>query len=460
MKKSEVKNTDKRAIFEEYPIGKALSVMAFPTIMSQLITLVYNITDTWFIGRTNNPYMVGAAVMVATIFLMVQTLSNIFGVGGGNQVVSLFGRGDEDEARRVASVSLVMAAGSSLLFAIICFIFRHPLLVFLGASENTYRYAEQYLMLVVIIGAVPTVLSNTMSYMLRNIGYSREAAFGLTAGGLLNIALDPLFMFVLLPDGYQVVGAALATLLSNVFVLVYYLVIYVRIQDKTILEIPCRIERITKQSMKLIFSVGVPSGMALLFYDLSTIMLNRLSAGYGDEALAAMGIILKVERLPLNIGIGICLGMAPLLAYNYSSGNIRRMKAFFQKARMAGLIEAVICVAVYWIFAGQIMHLFIKDAQTVAIGTQILKARCFATPFMFLSFHMVYLTQAVQKGGISLLLAFVRQIVLNIPAMILVDYFLGMNGMIWSQVLADVVNVAFSYVVYAMLKKKLFREEW
>ncbi len=445
---------DKKAVFEDYPIGKALTVMALPTIMSQLITLLYNMTDTWFIGRTNNPYMVGAAVMVATVFLMVQTLSNIFGVGGGNQVVSLLGKKQEDEARRVASLSLVMAAGASLLFAVICFTVRHPLLMFLGASENTYAYAEQYLLVVVVIGAVPTVLSNTMSYMLRNIGYSKEAGLGLAAGGLMNIALDPLLMFVLLPDGCQVIGAALATLLSNVSVMVYYLVVYVRIQNRTILQIPRRIERISPRSMKLIFSVGVPSGMALLFYDFSTIMLNRLSAGYGDEALAAMGIILKVERLPLNIGVGICLGMAPLLAYNYAAGNMKRMHAFFRRARQAGLCIAVLCVALYWTFAGPIMQLFIADPVTVAVGTQILKARCFATPLMFLCFHMVYLMQALQKGGISLMLAFVRQLVLNIPVMILLNTLFALDGMIWSQVLADALTVAFSYYIYLKVIKK------
>ena len=448
------KENDKRAIFEDYPIGKALSVMAFPTIMSQLITLIYNMTDTWFIGRTNNPYMVGAVVMVATIFLMVQTTSTIFGVGGGNQVVSLFGKGDNEEARKTASVSLLMAAGCSLVFSLACWIFRHPLLIFLGASENTYVYAEQYLILVVIIGGIPTVLSNTMSYMVRNVGYSKEAAFGLTAGGLLNIALDPLFMFVLLPHGYEVVGAALATMAANLFSMIYYMVVYVRIQKDTIIEIPRRIEKIRPESMKLIFSVGIPAGLALLFYDMSTIVLNRLSAGYGDQALAAMGIILKIERLPLNTGIGICLGMAPLLAYNYASGNHKRMKKFFSAARNAGLAQALFCVVIYFFFAGPLMQAFIRDPETVAVGTLILKARCFATPLMFLSFHMVYLMQSMQKGGMSLLLAFVRQIILNIPAMILLDHFYGMNGMIWSQVLADAVNVAFSYVMYAYVMKQ------
>lgn len=128
-------------------------------------------TDTWFIGQTNDPYMVAAAVMVATVFLMVQTIANIFGVGGGNLLVNLLGSGDREEARKVGSLSLVMAGGFSLLFSIICFLFRRPLLLMLGASEYTYDYAMHYLLVVIILGSVPTVLANTMNFMLRNVGY-------------------------------------------------------------------------------------------------------------------------------------------------------------------------------------------------------------------------------------------------------------------------------------------------
>ena len=443
---------NKKEIFEQMPVPRALAVMALPTIVSQLITLFYNITDTWFIGRTDNPYMVGACSMVATVFLMVQTLSNIFGAGGGTLAVNLLGAGDEEESGKVASLSLVMAAACSLLFSVICYFAMRPLLLFLGASDQTYGYARQYLLLVVIIGAAPTVLSSTMSFMLRNVGYAREAAFGLGFAGLLNVALDPLFMFVLLPDGCQVLGAALATLLSNICSLLYFIRTYRKVAGQSVLRLPTRIERIRGESMRGIFAIGLPSGLSLLFYDLTNMMLNRLSASHGDLNLAAMGIVLKVERLPLNIGIGICLGMAPLIAYNYASGNRKRMMAFFRTARLAGLTISLISVILYFTCAPFIMKLFIQNPDTVSIGVQILKARCFATPFMFLSFHMVYLMQAVKKGSIAFLLAFIRQLCLNIPILLLLNYLFGMDGLVWSQVTADILNVLISYLIYFRLK--------
>lgn len=449
------KKQSKTELFETTPVFRALTVMAVPTIISQLIVLIYNLADTWFIGQTDDPYMVAAAALVSTVFLMITGLSNLFGVGGGNLVVQLLGRRQEDEARRAASLSLVMAAGSALVFSLLCLAFMDPLLYLLGASENTIGYARQYLIPVVIIGALPTLLANTMSTMLRNVGYSKEAGFGVSLGGLLNVGLDPLFMFVLLPKGYEVLGAALATLLSNLVSFVYFIVIYQKVRSKTVLALPRRIERVQKSSMRAIFSVGVPAALSLLLYDLTNIIINKLSSGHGDIELAAMGIILKVERLPLNICVGICLAMMPLVAYNFASGDRQRMLAFFRISRRAGLAVAAVCIALYWPLAPQIMHAFIHDEQTVALGTAYLRARCFAPIMMFLCFHMVHYMQALGKGGVSLALAAIRQLGMNIPLLLLLDHFFGMTGIIWTQVTADALTAVISYLIYAHVKRGL-----
>ena len=440
-----------KEIFETKPIPAALAKMAIPTIVSQLITLIYNIADTWFIGQTNNPYMVAASSLVLTIFLMTAALANLFGVGGGNLVVRLLGGKDEEEAKKAASLSLVMAAGVSLTFSVLCFLFMDPLLRLLGASDYTIGYAKQYLTFVVAIGAVPTVLANTMSAMVRNIGHSKEAGFGLGMGGVLNVILDPIFMFVIFPDGYQVAGAAVATMLSNVITLLYFILTYQKLKGETVLSLPRRVEKIRKDSLGSLFSVGIPAAMSLLLFDLTTMVINRLAAGHGDTQLAAIGIVLKVERLPLNIGIGICLGMTPLVAYNYASKNHKRMKEFFSAARFAGLVISVLCVVFYRFCAPYIVRAFISDADTVRYGTEFLQSRCFATPFMFLSFHMVHFMQAVNRGKVSFQLAVIRQICLNIPILILLNHFFGMSGIVWTQLIADAINVVVSYIIYGRL---------
>lgn len=435
-------------IFENRPVPSALATMAIPAIISQLITLFYNVADTWFIGQTNNPYMVAAASLVATIFLMTAAFYNLFGAGGGNLVVRLLGSRQEEEAGKVASWSVAMAAVSSIAFSILCLIFMDPMLRFLGASDYTIGYARQYLVIVVVIGSFPNIVSNTMSYMLRNIGYSKESSFGLGFAGILNVILDPIFMFVILPDGYEVIGAAVATLLSNTVAFIYYVCIYLKIQKNTILKLPRTIEKIRKDSKRSIFSVGFPAACSLLLYDLTNMVISMLSASHGDIQLAAIGIVLKVERLPLNIGIGICMGMMPLIGYNYASKNFKRMKEFFTTSRFVAIAIAVVCVALYRIFAANIIGLFISDAETVRYGTEFLQARCFATPVMILSFHMVHFMQATDRGKISFYLAVIRQICLNIPILFILNYFFGMTGIIWTQVIADFINVVISYIIY------------
>ncbi len=442
-------NEETREIFETRPVPRALAKMAIPTIVSQLITLVYNVADTWFIGQTNNPYMVAASSLVLTVFLMTTSIANLFGVGGGSLVVRLLGRKDGEEAKKVASLSLVMATAASLAFSILCFIFMNPLLRLLGASDNTIGFARQYLMFVVVIGCFPTVLANTMSSMVRNIGYSREAGFGLGMGGILNVILDPIFMFVIFPDGYQVVGAAVATMLSNIITLIYFIIVYKKLAGETVLTLPSSIEKIRRDSMSSLFSVGIPAAMSLFLFDLCNIVINRLASSHGDIELAAIGIVLKAERLPLNIGIGICLGMTPLAAYNYASKNHKRMKDFFRTARLAGLIVSILCVVFYRICAPYIIGAFIEDADTVRYGTQFLQSRCFATPFMFLSFHMVHFMQAVDRGKVSFKLAVIRQLCLNIPILFLMNMFFGMSGIVWTQLTADIINVVISYVIYS-----------
>ncbi len=447
-----------REIFEDMPIWKALMVMSVPTILSNLITLVYNIADTFYIARTNNAYMVAASSLVLTVFLMTTALANLFGVGGGTLAVRLLGEKREDEARRVASLSLVMAAGSALLFSVLCMFFLEPLLVALGASANTLHFAKQYLICVVGIGGVPTVLSATMSSIVRNVGHSREAAFGLGLGGVLNVLLDPLFMFVLLPQGYEVLGAALATMLSNICAMVYFFFVYRRLSKDTILKIPRRIERIRKKSLVSLFSVGLPAAAGVLLFDISNMVLNRLTAEHNDFALAAIGIVLKVERLPLNIGIGIALGMVPLVAYNYAAGNYERMRAFSRMAMYWGVSVACVSAVLYRLFAAQIIPIFINHETTTPLAVSFLQARCLATPFMFMSFHLSHFMQAIDRGPTSLLMAFIRQLVLNIPFLYLLNHFFRIDGIVWTQFCSDFFNVVISFVIYHFVMRKLIRK--
>lgn len=445
---------NKRFLFEQDSIPHALAVMALPAIVSQLITLIYNLADTWFIGQTNDPYMVAGCSIVLPVFMLTIVISNIFGTGGGTLIARLIGRGQAEEASRVSAACIRMALISAALFSILCLSGMTPLLRALGASDNVLPYAKQYMLFVVVIGGIPVILSNTLSSMLRSIGLSSKASFGLSMGGVLNIVLDPLFMFVILPEGQQVRGAAIATLLSNLTALAYFILTYRKAGRDTILRIRLKGKYPSAQSLSSVFGVGFPAAAAVFLFDLCNIVINRLSASHGDIELAAMGIVLKAERLPLNIGIGICMGMVPLLAYNYSSGSRERMDAVFRFGRGVGLGIGLASVILYYTFAPAIMAAFIRDAETVRYGTQFLRARCFATPLMFLCFSMVHFAQAIGRGRESLWLAVIRQLVFNIPILFLMNRLYGMTGIIWTQALADLLTVIVSYIIYARIRRQ------
>ncbi len=445
---------DKRFLFEEDSVPHALAVMALPAVASQLITLAYNLADTWFVGRTNNPYMVASCSLVLPVYMLTIVISNVFGAGGGTLIARLIGSNQDEEASRVSAACIWMSLLTAVVFSLLCLVGMTPLLRFLGASDNVLTYSKEYMLFVVVIGGIPVILSNTLSSMLRSIGMSSQASFGLSMGGLLNIFLDPLFMFVLLPDGKQVMGAAIATLVSNLAAFGYFITVYRKASGETVLRIRLKGRYPSKQSLASIFGVGIPAAAGIFLFDICTIVINRLAASYGDIELAAIGIVLKAERLPLNIGVGICMGMVPLLAYSYSSGDIERMDAVFRFGRAVGLGIGLTCVVLYYVFAPGIMKAFIADADTVRFGTHFLRARCFATPLMFLCFSMVHFTQAIGLGRESFWLAVIRQLVFNIPLLFLLNRLAGMTGIVWTQALADCLTAIISYIIYAGIRKR------
>ena len=435
-------------VFERLPVPAALRKMILPAVASQLIVLIYNMADTFYVGQTNNPYMVAGTSLILPVFNITLCLAGLAGTGGGSLISRLLGQGREEEARRVSAFSLYLGLAISALFSVGVAVFMEPLLLLLGAGENTYAFARQYALCVIVLGGIPTVLSNVLANLIRSIGRSREASVGIILGGVLNIALDPLFMFVLLPEGSEVLGAGIATCLSNCVALVFFLVVLLRMGSASVVTFSPRWGWPRRASVAAVFGVGIPSAVATLLFDLDYVIIDKLMVSYSEVALAAVGIVLKVERFPLNVGVGICQGMMPLVAYSFAAGNRTRMEDTIRLARRLGLVIAGVSIVLYEAFAVSFARLFIADAQTVALASQFLRIRVLATPLMFLSFFTVYLFQAFGRGRISLLLGTVRWLGFNIPMLFLLNALFGMLGIVWSQVTADILTVLLSFYVY------------
>ena len=428
----------KQELFATMPVPKALRTMAVPTIISQLINLIYGMVDAFFIGRTGNSYMLAAISLTLTLLMLNAALSNLFGIGGGSLVSRLMGTDQPDEAKKVSAFSLYGTIVIALIYSCLAGIFLDPLLRFLGASEATIGYARSYTTIVIVIGCLPALLSQVLAHLLRSVGFSREASIGLSGGGILNVILDPLFMFVILPRGQEVTGAAIATALSNVCSCVYLLLTYRKASGTAPLSISLRKAASTgKQTIKSLFSVGIPSAVLTGLFDVANVCVNIIASGHNDLVLAGMGIVMKVERIPNAINLGICQGMLPIVAYNYASGNHSRLQEVIRTARKSGLLISAVCIVLFEIFADPVCRSFLNtgagDAETalktIGYATLFLRIRCVASPVQFINYHTSFCMQAMGNGKKTLLHAFVRELVFYIPFMFLLDKLFNETGL-------------------------------
>ena len=440
----------KQELFSTTPVPKALLTMAIPTIISQLINLIYNMVDTFFIGRTGNSFMVAATTLTLTLVMMNVALGNLFGIGGGSLVARLNGAGRPDEAEKVSAFSLMWTIAAALTYSLLIGIFINPILRFLGASDATIGFARSYAMIVIVAGCLPAILSQVLAHLLRNTGFSGKASMGLSMGGILNVALDPLFMFVILPKGQEVTGAALATLISNICACVYLLAAYRKASKEAPLSMsPGKARQTERESVRRLFAVGVPSSLLTGLFDLASICTNMLTAAHSDLILAGMGIVIKVERIPNAINVGICQGMLPIVAFNFASGDHKRMKETIRDARIAGLAVSLTCLAGFQIFARPAVSLFLStssgDAQsallTVAYAAVFLRIRCLASPVQFLNYHASFCMQAMGNGKGTIVHAFIREVVIYIPFMFVLNRLLGENGIAAALPVGEAVSV-------------------
>ena len=457
------KTVSKQQLFAETPVPKALYTMAIPTIISQLINLIYNVVDAFFIGRTGNSYMMAATSLTLTMVMMTVALSNLFGIGGGSQVARLMGIRKSENARQVSAFSFYGAIGIALLYSLLVGFFLDPLLDFLGASEATLGYARSYATIVIVIGSLPAILSAALAHLLRNAGFSSQASIGLSGGGILNVFLDPLFMFVLLPKGQEVTGAAIATALSNTVACGYLIYAYRKASREAPLSMnPGEARTICSSDMKTVFTVGIPSAVLVGLFDVANVCVNIISAAHSDLVLAAMGIVMKVERIPNAINVGLCQGMLPIVAYNYSSGNRSRMKEVIRTARITGLVVSATCILLFELLAEPASRLFLNtntgNAETalitVGFAALFLRIRALGSPFQFINYHTSYSMQAMGEGRKTLLHAFARELVFYIPFMFLLDRLFGEKGLAAALPVGEACGAVFAlWLLHTIIRK-------
>lgn len=451
-----MQDTKKTRLFETVPVPKAVMTLAVPTIISSLVMVIYNLADTYFVGILNDSVQNSAVTLAAPVLLAFNAVNNLFGVGSSSMMSRGLGRKDHDTVYRSSAFGFYCSLICGILFGALCTIFKTPLLGILGADETTAAATGDYLKWTVSCGAAPAILNVVMAYLVRAEGASLHASIGTMSGCLLNIILDPLFI---LPQFLNMgaAGAGLATFLSNCAACLYFFVLLFVKRGKTFVCIKPSMFRFSKPIVLGVFAVGIPAAIQNLLNVTGMTVLNNFTSDFGSDAVAAMGIAYKINMVPMQISLGLGQGIMPLISYNYASGNIPRMKKTVLFALKISVISMFTVSAAYFLCAGGLISLFMESEAVVACGTSFLRGMCLGIPFLCVDFLAVGVFQACGMGRKSLVFAILRKIVLEIPALFILNYLFPLYGLAYAQMTAEIVLAAAAVVVLLRLFKKLER---
>lgn len=449
-----MEDQQKLVLFEQTPIPRAVMQLAVPTILSSLVMVLYNLADTYFVGMLNDPIENAAVTLAAPVLLAFNAVNNLFGVGSSSMMSRALGRRDYDTVYRSSAFGFYCAVFFGILFSVGFTVFKEQFLVILGASAETSVQTAGYLKWTVTFGATPAILNVVMAYLVRSEGSALHASIGTMSGCLLNIVLDPFFI---LPWGLNMgaEGAGLATFLSNCVACLYFFVLLFVKRGKTYVCINPKMFRLDKAIVIGVCGVGIPASIQNLLNVTGMTVLNNFTSAFGSDAVAAMGITQKINQVPLYISLGLSQGIMPLISYNYASGNIKRMKGtltFSIKVALTFITTVSVC---YFLGADVMVRLFMKNESIIAYGSRFLRGFCLGLPFLCMDFIAVAVFQATGLGKYAFLFAVLRKIVLEIPALYILNQLFPLYGLAYAQLTAELILSAAAVIVLVRLFKKL-----
>ncbi len=436
---------DNEFLFKEMPVRRAVLSLAVPTVISQIITVIYNMADTFFIAQLNDPNQVAAATVAMPAFIALTALSNLFGIGGAGKIARCLGKKDEAGAKKTAAFCVWTSIAVAFLYGIAVFLFNPGLLKLLGTNAQTYEYCSSYVFWTITIGAVPTVLNAEMAHLIRTEGYARQAGFGVAFGGILNMVLDPVFIFLF---RMEITGAAVATMLSNTAAAVYFFLFIYKIREKTVIRPNLRNYSVADGIAGDVIIGGLPSFIMMMLSCLSNSVLNRLVTSYSNSAMAGMGIAKKIDMIAFSVAQGMTQGVLPLISYNYASGDRGRMSKAIRVTLTYTLMIACTATVLLFTFAGPITGCFIGDDETVLYGRTFLKIICFTCPSTAVNFMIITVFQATKQKIQPLVLSLLRKGSLDIPLMLLLNTYVGIKGIAWAAPAADWIALVISLVLF------------
>lgn len=428
----------KKELFERMPVPKAVMTLAIPTIISSLVMVIYNMADTYFVGLLGDPIQTASVTLSGPLLLAFNAVSNLFGVGSSSVMSRALGEKNYDMVKKASSIGVYASFASALLYSLLVLLMYQPILALIGADASTQAATKGYINYTVILGAVPSIVNVVFSYLVRAEGLAFHASVGTMSGAVLNIILDPIFI---MPWGLNMgaAGAGLATMLSNVVACLYYIILIKKLKDKTFISTNIKDFSFDKKVWRRITGVGIPASIQNLLNVTGLTILNNFTAGYGPNAVAAMGIASKIQLVPLQISFGASQGVMPLVSYNYANGNTTRMKDTIKYITKNMLIFLTFVVAAGFIFPEQIISLFMTNKEVIHYGKYFLQSLLLVMPFLTVDFIAVGVFQAIGDGKKALVFAILRKIVFEIPLIYIMVHFFSIYAIGYAQVIAEII---------------------
>ena len=430
-------------------IPKALLAMGIPTMIGMLVNAFYNLVDAYFVGGLGESQM-GAISVVYPLGQVVVGLGLLFGNGAASYISRLLGRGDKENADKVASTALYSSVSVGAIIIIISMVFLHPILKLLGATDSILPFAATYAS-IYIVSCIFNVFNVTMNNIVTSEGAAKTTMCALLTGAVLNIALDPLFIYVF---DLGVAGAAIATAISQVVSTCVYLTYIFR--KKSVFHFRVKDCTYTKETMSEIFKIGIPTLVFQILTSVSISLINNAAGDYGDSAIAGMGVVTRLISMGSLSVFGFIKGFQPIAGYSYGAKKFDRLREAIKISILWSTVFCVIFGVILALFPTAIVSRFTKgDAEMIRIGAASLRAN--GISIMLFGFYTVYssLFLALGKGREGFILGACRQGICFIPVILLLPMVWGLNGIMYAQPIADVLSAVITVFMAIPLHKKL-----
>lgn len=435
---------------KDEPIKKAIAHLSIPMMIGMSAGTIYNVINAYFIGLVHDTAMLSAITLGLPIFTVLMAFGNMFGVGGGTFVTRLVAQNEVDRAKKVAGYTFYTSIIVGLLIAVFACLLMNPIVKLLGADSNTLNYTTQY-STTLFIGGFAVILNFALEQIVRSEGASKESMYGMFVSVVVSIILDILFILVL---DLHVYGAALSMVIANIASSIYY-IWYLNAKSENLKGFLHHFKISIKDQIE-IYKIGVSELIQCAFLIVTTLLLNNFAMEYGDSVVASFGIALRIAQLPEFFTMGIVLGVMPLIAYNFSNKNISRLKEGIKYSSIFIISIAVVFAGIVYMFRGQVIQAFSDDPSVLSIGAYILVAMLVSALFNGMTTLFMTIYQASGEGMATGIMA-ISQGCLYIPMVIVLHYYFGLHGLVWSITITEVITCLIGLILYIPYSKKTMK---